>query len=143
MGRGFTLECKIINGIGVIPAYVSPAQGELSPQERVSLLKERRRLYCCFQSSVYATSINRQTAEELHARPALKDGKEVEGVYEIDILLPGNILIPDKLVRVSDSNIDLSIGMDLIGHGDLAFSTRDGKPLISFTVPHKGPIDLA
>lgn len=143
MGRGFTLECKIVNGVGVIPAYIGPAQQNLTPEEQVRILKQGRMLLCCFDTAAYASSINRQTAEELHARPAVKDGREVPDVYETDILLPGNILIPAKLVHVVDSKIDLSIGMDLIGHGDFALSLRNGKPIMSFTVPHQSAIELA
>ena len=143
MGRGFTLECKIINGIGVVPAYVCSAQKGLTSQEQVSFLKQGRMLNCCFQTAAYPSAINRETAAELHARPAVRDGKEVEDVYEVDILLPKNILIPGKLVRVIDSQIDLTIGMDLIGHGDFALSMRDGKPVMSFVVPHRGTIDLS
>lgn len=60
--------------------------------------------------------------------------------YLVDIVLPNNVRIPD--VPVCDSSIglqkiDLLIGMDIIGAGDLSVSGYNGKTSFSFCIPPK------
>ena len=65
--------------------------------------------------------------------------------YLVAVHLPNGVVVP--AIRVLDSpsigGADALIGMDIIGHGDLAITNLGGRTCMSFQMPSSWRIDFA
>lgn len=65
--------------------------------------------------------------------------------YYVNFVLPNKVQITDIAVSLGvfvGENVDVLIGMDVIGMGDFAVTNRDGKTKFSFRVPSISDIDF-
>ncbi len=65
-------------------------------------------------------------------------------VYRASIILPNRVCIPVvHVIRGKPGGCDVLVGMDVIGSGDFAVSSDNGKTVFSFRSPSSGrPIDF-
>ena len=71
------------------------------------------------------------------------DGESVAEVYLVNIGLPNRVAFPSlRVTKGKISSIDVLIGMDIIGSGDLAVTNFDGKTVFSFRMPSGECIDF-
>jgi predicted aspartyl protease len=64
-------------------------------------------------------------------------------VYRVSLFLPNGMSFAAQRVTLGDiEGCDVLIGMDIIGRGDFAVSSDNGKTLFSFRHPSAGPIDF-
>lgn len=95
------------------------------------------------------TAISRRVADSL----SLTSGRTItvntiagrveKRVYNVDIMLPGGIAIPNVKVNEGDmAGVDVLIGMDVISLGSFAISNHNGKTIFSFEVPSRFAIDF-
>lgn len=144
-----TVICNNYFGLPVVDAYIGPVMAGLSQKENAARLKQRRKLRCCFDTGANCTAINQKTAQEL-GEAVKQNGVTMlspnavtkTSQYTADILLPNDMVICQHPVNVIESPIDIFVGMDIIGIGDFALTTRNGQKLLSFVVPHQIEIDF-
>ena len=72
-------------------------------------------------------------------------GSEIVETYKVDVLLPMQVQI--KGLKVSRTkrlfgDADILVGMDIIGLGDFAVSSWQGRTTFSFRMPSTGRIDF-
>jgi predicted aspartyl protease len=71
-------------------------------------------------------------------------GTKASNSYLVNIGLPNRVLAPG--IRVTEGEIygdyDILIGMDIISHGDFAFTNKNGKSTFSFRIPSLERIDF-
>lgn len=72
-------------------------------------------------------------------------GLKTSDVYTIDIQLPNRVIMPSVMVAEIDliDSVDALIGMDIIGEGDFAVNSYDGKTSFSFRLPSCHTVDYA
>ena len=97
-----------------------------------------------------ASVITRKVVEECQLEPIgmtrvhTASGEYDCNVFLVNIALPGNVMITQ--VRVTEGEIfgqcEVLIGMDIISHGDFAFTNKDGKSTFSFRIPSVEEIDF-
>ncbi len=64
-------------------------------------------------------------------------------MYCVNIVLPNNVVLPSMLVSCCElDDIDMLIGMDVIGKGDFAITNVGRKTTFSFRVPSVETIDF-
>lgn len=71
-------------------------------------------------------------------------GSSEQNTYLVDIILPNNVKINDLMVidsSIGKQNLDMLIGMDIIGQGDFAVSNYNNKTAFSFRTPSEKKID--
>jgi len=71
---------------------------------------------------------------------------ELRNKFFINLLLPNKVILPYLKVTecedvLGNGNIDMLIGMDVIGVGDFATTHENGKTVMSFIVPPISTID--
>jgi predicted aspartyl protease len=71
-------------------------------------------------------------------------GKTTSLVYLVSVFLPNNVCFPSLRVTEGDlaGNIEVIIGMDIMGRGDFAISNKDGKTTFTFRMPSLERIDF-
>ena len=71
-------------------------------------------------------------------------GNFIQNRYLVRLDLPNRITIPTMWVTEGDlgENLDVLIGMDVIGVGDLAITNSNGKTCLSFQTPSEKCIDF-
>lgn len=117
--------------------------------------KDGNRHYCETDNAMWDTgstntSISQEIVAALNLQPIGKIPVSIYGgsiverdVYEIDILLPGNIRVEHLQVMGDDaSDYDVLIGMDVITLGDMCISNKDDQTCFSFRLPSKEHIEL-
>jgi predicted aspartyl protease len=71
-------------------------------------------------------------------------GVETTPVYLVSIVLPNKVIVPS--LRVTEGklvgNVEVLIGMDIIGLGDFAVSNKDGVTVFSYRTPSIERIDF-
>lgn len=73
-------------------------------------------------------------------------GEKIFSLYVVDVLLRNNVIVKDIQVigsEIGGQNIDLLIGMDIIGLGDFAVTNKDGNTVFTFRIPSLETIDFA
>lgn len=81
------------------------------------------------------------TGKQLIRTPS---GSSEVDTYLIDILLPNNVIVRDKMVcgtKIGDQGIQVLIGMDIVALGDFAISNYGGRTVFSFRTPSKETTD--
>jgi len=64
------------------------------------------------------------------------------GIYYVDVYLPNGVTITKLQVTHGQfEDIDVLIGMDIIGSGDFSVSNFDGKTTFSFRMPSLSEVD--
>jgi hypothetical protein len=65
-------------------------------------------------------------------------------VYLVSVFLPNNVCFSPLRVTEGDlvGDVEVLIGMDIIGRGDFAISNKDGKTAFSFRMPSLERIDF-
>ena len=71
-------------------------------------------------------------------------GSLTANIYQIDIILPNNVIAKDFIVSDSEigaQGIGTLIGMDIIGQGDFAVSNHNKKTVFTFRTPSQKRTD--
>jgi len=113
------------------------------------------RRYCEVENAMWDTgSTNTSISQSVVSALQLKSqgripvtiygGTVVErDVYEVDLLLPGNIQVEHLKVMGDDTtDYDVLVGMDVITLGDMCITNKDEKTCFSFRVPSTEHIEL-
>lgn len=94
------------------------------------------------------SSIDKRVAEAMELIPIGKssistaNGVVAVNTYLIDITLPNNVTIQNVIVSGANlGDIDLLIGMDIIGLGDFAITNTNKSTTFSFRIPSIQEID--
>ena len=96
------------------------------------------------------SAISQRVADSLQLTPegritsSLAHGKAEDlPVYYVNIRLPNAVLLTGiSVVGMDLPGIDLLIGMDVIGQGDLAISNWQGQTTLSFRMPSIASLDF-
>jgi predicted aspartyl protease len=97
------------------------------------------------------TAIDQRVVDKLNLKPEgfTRVVKHVGGVtqkadvFYVNILLPNNVNVVDLPVTMGViHDADLLIGMDIIGAGDFATTTFQGKMSFTYCVPSRGEISF-
>ena len=94
--------------------------------------------------------ITQRIVEDLQLIPIGKsqistaNGLKTVNTYLVDIGLPNNVIISNVVVSCADlgKDLDLLIGMDIIGLGDFAITNVNGRTTFSFRLPSICVIDF-
>lgn len=71
-------------------------------------------------------------------------GKVPASEYLVSLLLPSNVFMgPMRVIDGILNDADVLIGMDVIGEGDLAVTSKDGKTWMTFSMPSSRHLDFA
>ena len=87
----------------------------------------------------------RQVGVALVRTPSTVEPQRV-AAYRVNIVLPNGVMFENHLVSESESlagEIDILIGMDIIGEGDFAVSSFQGRTAFTFRIPSIERIDFA
>ena len=71
-------------------------------------------------------------------------GKTRTNSYLVNVWLPNRIIIPNVKATLGElpGNVEVLIGMDIIGQGDFAVTNKGGKTVFSFRFPSVECIDF-
>lgn len=136
---------QLVSEVLVVPAFKPPpgaTQGTI----------EGRKYQALWDTGATTTVITEQVAHELGLKPidvakvSHAGGDRLANVYMVDIHLSQTEVILGQ-VRVTEGillgNIELLIGMDIIGAGDFAVTNDKGNTRFSYRIPHGRSIDFA
>jgi hypothetical protein len=71
------------------------------------------------------------------------DHSALAEMYDVNVVLPNLVHVPNLVVTRGDfSDIDVIVGMDIIGLGDFAVTNFGGVTKFSFRVPSQRHIDF-
>lgn len=95
------------------------------------------------------SSINQKIVDDLSLIPIGKtsictaNGIIIANTFFVDIGLPNGVMVNNVLVSCSDlgNDIDVLIGMDIIGHGDFSITNVNNKTTFTFRTPSVREID--
>lgn len=70
-------------------------------------------------------------------------GSHESSTFFVSVWLPNRVIVPQVVVTQGSlaNNIDLLIGMDIIGLGDFAVNNKDGVTSFSFRIPSMERVD--
>lgn len=144
----FTVECDNKYGLAMFDIQIANSEN-LSVEQNILRIKKTEYVQCLFDTGANCTTISRRTADKLgiihgerHASVLAASNKSEVCLTEVDILLPNDILIHNHTVGIQEMLPDVLIGTDIIHYGDFALTSRNGKQLLSFAIPHSHQIDF-
>lgn len=87
--------------------------------------------------------VNKSVAAQLGVVPTGKtsvvtaSGSDIVNTFVIEMVLPNHVTVRNLLVSEGNLgiNVDMLIGMDVIGHGDFVVQNNNGKTEFSFCYP--------
>jgi len=132
----------LINDASVSTPF-DPAKGDPHPEN----LKKYKALW---DTGATGTCITQKVVDECGLLPVSRtkvhhaDGETTSLVYLVSIFLPSNVVFPQTRVIKGKlpGNVDLLIGMDIIGSGDFAVTNFEGKTVFSYRAPSIECIDF-
>jgi predicted aspartyl protease len=138
-GRSNTLLC---------PAKISHA---FQPPATKNNPKEPKEYIAIWDTGATSTVVTKKVVNECGLKPIgmakvhTAGGENVTSVYLISVFLPNNVVFASLKVTEGkiSGDVDILIGMDIIGAGDFAVTNKDGQTMFSFRVPSLEHIDFA
>jgi len=109
-----------------------------------------RKCLALWDTGSVCTVVTQKVVDDLKLKPVSfgklsgANGEYTTPFYYVNILLPGQIHIPNLLVPLGQlSGCDLLIGMDIMGKGDFAVSNFGNETMFTFRMPSKQGVDYA
>ncbi len=137
-GKANTLVSNVFVSHPVFPDNPPPKQTEISS------------FHALWDTGATKTAITSNVVATLDLKPIGKtlvghaDGQSKQFTYLVSLILPNNVFVPVLSVieaKLSE-DIDLLIGMDIIGMGDLAVTNYNNKTTFSLRIPSLREIDF-
>lgn len=148
MDSAFSVECDVYKGVATTTAYIMDSAPELTLEEKTKRLLGMNSYRCLFDTGASHSAISKTVASTLTSKLDViskvvsPNAVADTALYSVDILLPNNVVLSNVIVSEIENPIDIIIGLDVIGLGDFALSSRNGHPFLSFSYPHRLVIDL-
>jgi len=123
---------------------------KLGTQADLKFSKKNVSVTALWDTGATRTCISKEVVTELCLIPLGKkrmltpSGPLIVNTYQIDILLPNNVTVPDVVVcdsEIGAQGIGVLVGMDIINLGDFAVSNYNGKTAFSFRIPSQKRTD--
>jgi len=138
------LSTVLINDVSISKAFDSLSEKVNSKNYKTKSYK------AIWDTGATGTVITQKVVDEFALSPIgvvevqTADGKKRTNSYLVNVWLPNRIIIPNvkatfgKLVN----DIEVLIGMNIIGQGDFAVTNKGGKTVFSFRIPSVERIDF-
>lgn len=147
--HGFSVKCELFHGLWTFPVQVADHKEDEFGYTRSYRLNRSPVFRCCVDTGSNSTTISQRVVETLRSKP-IQDSMITMSInaiqksllYNVDILLPNQYLIPGHYAVAVSNQVDVLIGMDVIGKGDLAMTTKEGVQYLSWLPAHKYQIDF-
>lgn len=132
----------LINDASISSPF-DPTKAETHP-------KNLNKYKALWDTGASGTCITQKVVDECGLMPITRaivrhaNGETTAPVYLVSIFLPSNVVFPQIRVILAKlpDEIDLLIGMDIIGSGDFAVTNFEGKTVFSFRAPSIERIDF-
>ena len=132
--HAFTMKSECIRNELRIPVFLASTGDEIDKTVDFPAILDTGATGC---------SITSRAARKIGAIPCrIKNVVGVHGAkqaqpYNIDLLLPSNVFIPDVIAsEMSDeANFDVLVGMEVLNRGDFCVTNYQGKTVFTFRVP--------
>lgn len=121
-----------------------------NPPDKKTHPKKINEYTAIWDTGASSTVITKKVVTECGLKPIgmakvyTASGEDVTPVYMASVFLPNKVLFPN--VRVNEGkivgNVEMLIGMDIIGSGDFAVTNKDGLTMFSFRMPSIEHIDF-
>lgn len=144
----FTSNYDRLSNVLINKVYISQVISSSSSQiTRPSNASEYNALW---DTGATGSVITRKVVDECDLKPIgianvhHANGTSTTLVYLVSVFLPNNVCFRSLRVTEGDlaGNIEVLIGMDIIGKGDFAVSNKDGKTAFTFRIPSLERIDF-
>lgn len=136
--REIIVDCHVS-----LPYHPVHSKGTPPPKVfKVKALLDTGATNCCInQTIIDLLGLKPHDKAEVHHG----GGVTTEDVFNINIILPNDLVIPFRNVtkcKLTTGKFDLIIGMDLLTLGDFAITNANNKTIVSFKIPSTHSIDF-
>jgi predicted aspartyl protease len=137
----FTTAYQGVSRVLINEVYISTAIKSSSKQIRRP--PDSRQYKALWDTGATGSVITRKVVDECGLKPiGIANVHHAKGiatspVYLVSIFLPNGVCFPSLRVTEGElaGNVEVLIGMDIIGRGDFAISNRNGKTVFTFRMP--------
>ena len=144
----FTSSYDRLSNALINKVYISTVAPSPSPQ--ITRPPDAREYKALWDTGATGSVITRKVVDECGLKPIGRanvhhaKGTSTTLVYLVSVFLPNNVCFPSLRVTEGDlpGNVEVLIGMDIIGRGDFAISNKDGKTAFTFRMPSLERIDF-
>jgi predicted aspartyl protease len=144
----FTSSYDRPSNVLINKVYISTVVLSSSPQ--ITRSPDAKEYKALWDTGATGSVITRKVVDECGLKPIgranVHHAKGISStlVYLVSVFLPNNVCF--RSLRVTEGNlagdVEVLIGMDIIGRGDFAISNKDGKTAFSFRMPSLERIDF-
>ena len=128
--------------------YISKVVASSSP--RITRPPDAKEYNALWDTGATGSVITRKVVDECGLKPIGRanvhhaKGTSTTLVYLVSVFLPNNVCFHSLRVTEGDlaGNVEVLIGMDIMGRGDFAISNKDGKTAFTFRMPSRERIDF-
>lgn len=126
--------------------------GRIITQEAVLIEQGEIPVKAQWDTGATYTNISPELAKRLNLKPCKQKtvkasvGTATRNAYEINVVVGGKVLfsvVTAEVDNLTNTGIDLLIGMDIIHHLDFAISSSEGVICFSYRYPSQGFIDFS
>lgn len=144
----FTSSYNTLSNVLINKVYISSVV--LSSSPRITRPSDAKEYKALWDTGATGSVITRKVVDECRLKPIGRaivhhaKGTSSTSVYLVSVFLPNNVCF--RALRVTEGDlagdVEVLIGMDIIGRGDFAISNKDGKTVFSFRMPSLERIDF-
>jgi hypothetical protein len=146
MPSRFTATAEGRANVLITPCFVAPVFDPKGPPEA---RRDYRQYRAIWDTGATNTVISHRVAEQCGLKQVgvarVRDTHEVRwcATYFVNLRLMNDMLfVGRKVTKANLTGADILIGMDIIGEGDFAVTSKDGNTVFSFRVPSVECIDF-
>ena len=144
----FTSHYKGLSKVLINEVHISTAIPTSSSQ--ITKPPDAKEYKALWDTGATGSVITRKVVDECGLKPIGRanvhhaKGKSSTLVYLVSVFLPNKVCFQSLRVTEGDlpGDVEVLIGMDIIGRGDFAVSNKDGKTAFSFRMPSLERIDF-
>ena len=144
----FTSGYDKLSNVLVNEVHISQAFQPSSSQ--IQRPSDAKKYNAIWDTGATGSVITRKVVDECGLKPIGRakvyhaQGESTTPVHLVSVFLPNNVCFPS--LRVTEGalvgNVEVLIGMDIIGQGDFAISNKNRKMVFSFRMPSQERIDF-
>lgn len=144
----FTSAYDGVSRVLVNEVYISSAIKSSSKQ--ISKPPDSKQYKALWDTGATGSVITRKVVDECGLKPiGIANVHHAKGIgtshiYLVSIFLPNAVCIPSLRVTEGElaGDVEVLVGMDIMGRGDFAISNRNGKTVFTFRMPSQERIDF-
>ena len=126
------MKCSAIQDIAIVPVRISQTASSVRDESIRGITEKSRQFVCAFDTGATTSMISSRVAKELAFKmmdtklvAVCPTGVQRENTCKFNVLFPNNLLLINQYAMITNSAIDVLIGMDIIKNFDFSIFVRE------------------